>query len=99
MNPIPIEPGRVVLSKAGRDAGRAMVVLSVVGEYAMLADGCLRTAEKPKRKKMKHLSAKPVCISIIQEKLTKCIPLLNAEIRAELENVGYGQPDPPPEEG
>lgn len=99
MNPISIEPGRVVLSRAGRDRGRALVVLSVEGEYATLADGRLRTVEKPKRKKMKHLSAKPVYISIIQEKLAKCIPLMNAEIRAELENVGYGQPDPPPEEG
>ena len=32
-----------------------MVVLDCEGEYLMLADGKLRTLEKPKRKKQKHV--------------------------------------------
>lgn len=100
LNRIPIEPGRVVLSKAGRDAGRALVVLSLDGdEHALVADGLLRTVEKPKRKKFKHLAAKPVCIDSIQEKLSKSTALLNAEIRAALEQAGYGRPDRSSEEG
>lgn len=98
--PIPIEPGRVVCSKAGRDAGRAMIVLALDGaEYALVADGRLRTVEKPKRKKFKHLSAKPVCDRNVQEKLSGNAPLLDAEVRAALERAGYGRPNPPPEEG
>jgi ribosomal protein L14E/L6E/L27E len=98
--PIPVEPGRVVLSKAGRDAGRALVVLALDGaEHALVADGDLRTVEKPKRKKFKHLSAKPVCISSVQEKLTNHVALLNAEIRAALEAAGYGRSNAPHEEG
>ncbi len=88
--PIMIEPGRVVYSKAGRDAGRAMIVLRLDGEeHALVADGRLRTVEKPKRKKFKHLAAKPVCISSIQEKLANNRVILNAEVRAALEDAGH----------
>ena len=92
---IPIEPGRVVVSKAGRDEGRALVVLALEGEeHALVADGRLRTVAKPKRKKFKHLTAKPVCIDGIQEKLTKNT-LLDAEIRAALTLAGYGPTEKP----
>ena len=38
----PIEPGRVVRSKAGRDAGRYFVVMSLIdSEFVMMADGGL----------------------------------------------------------
>ncbi len=95
-----MEPGRVVLSKAGRDRGRAMVILSLDGEeYALVADGDLRTIEKPKRKKFKHLVAKPVCIDTIQEKLSRSVVLLNAEIRSALEVAGFGRPHTPSKEG
>lgn len=100
MNRIPIEPGRVVISKAGRDQGRAMVVLSLDGqEHALLADGRLRTVDKPKRKKFKHLAAKPVCIVGIVGKLSSDAAHLNAEIRAALEQEGFGRPDTPSKEG
>jgi ribosomal protein L14E/L6E/L27E len=96
---IPIEPGRVVVSKAGRDEGRALVVLAMDGEaYALVADGRLRTVGKPKRKNLKHLTAKPVCIGGIQEKLTKNIALLDAEIRAALDLAGYGPTEDPNKE-
>ncbi len=98
--PIPLEPGRVVISKAGRDAGRPMIVLSLEGEqYALVADGRHRTVEKPKRKKNKHLAAKPACVHSIQVKLTNHVVLMNAELRAALEEAGYGRPNAPPEEG
>jgi ribosomal protein L14E/L6E/L27E len=97
---IPIEPGRVVISKAGRDEGRALVVLALDGtEFALVADGRLRTVEKPKRKKFRHLMAKPVCIDSIREKLTQNSPLLNAEIRAALDLAGYGPTENPIKEG
>lgn len=60
MNRIPIEPGRVVLSRAGRDAGRRFVVLRVEPPFAYVADGDLRRAETPKKKKDRHLKATPV---------------------------------------
>jgi len=101
---IPIEPGRVVISRAGRDAKRAMVVLALDGEeHALVADGRLRMAEKPKRKKFKHLTAKPVCIGSIQEKLTNNCAFkdgtLDAQIRAALQLAGYGPTERPNKEG
>ena len=56
---IPIEPGRAVLSKAGRDAGKRFVVLGADEAYAMIADGDLRKVETPKKKKYRHLRALP----------------------------------------
>lgn len=47
--------GNIAISVAGRDKGMSFAVLSVEGEYCLLADGKLRPLERPKRKKQKHL--------------------------------------------
>jgi hypothetical protein len=47
--------GTIVFSKAGRDKGKAMVILESDGEYLTLADGKTRSLQKPKRKKIKHV--------------------------------------------
>ncbi len=50
MKPIPIEVGRIVVSKAGRDQGRRFVVLEEIDrDFVLVADGKLRTMERPKR--------------------------------------------------
>lgn len=51
-----IAVGSVVISKAGRDKGKKLVVVELVDEdFVNVADGGLRRVEKPKRKKIKHL--------------------------------------------
>lgn len=50
-----IQPGQVVLSRAGRDSGRLFVVIRREGEFVWLADGDLRPLERPKKKKLRHL--------------------------------------------
>lgn len=50
-----IQKGSVVYSKAGRDKKKLLLVLRTDGEFAYVADGILRTADKPKKKKLKHL--------------------------------------------
>ena len=56
MKPIPIEAGRIVVSKAGRDQGRRFVVLEEIDrDFVLVADGKLRTMERPKKKRRKHL--------------------------------------------
>ncbi len=48
--------GRVVYSKAGRDEGKLFIILSVLDDkYVYICDGILRTVEKPKKKKVRHL--------------------------------------------
>lgn len=50
-----IKTGNVVLSLAGHDKGRAMVVTRIDGETVFVADGKERKLEKPKKKNKKHV--------------------------------------------
>ena len=52
----PIEVGRVVISKAGRDRGRAFLVVGEVDDdFVMVANGALRKMDPQKKKRRKHL--------------------------------------------
>ncbi len=51
-----LQKGQLVRSKAGRDKTRTFAVLAVEGQMLFLADGSLRSLEKPKRKKRKHVA-------------------------------------------
>ena len=42
-------------SLAGHDKGKVFAVLGEEGEYLLIADGRGRNAERPKRKKKKHV--------------------------------------------
>ncbi|MBQ6077189.1 MAG: RNA-binding protein [Clostridia bacterium] len=56
MKELTLETGEIVLSRAGRDRNRAFVVIEVLdSEYVLIADGRLRTLDRPKKKKRKHL--------------------------------------------
>lgn len=86
----PIELGRVVLSRAGRDRGRYFVVVGKVDEqFVLIADGELRKLQNPKKKKLKHLTPKPACMSEIQTKLEKCEQIQDAQIRKFLASGGF----------
>ena len=75
--------GTIVFSKKGRDKGRAMVVLKCEGEYLTLADGKLRTIDKPKKKKIKHVQI----TKIVVEMQPKCgRALQDADIKKCLKN-------------
>ena len=47
--------GRLVISKAGRDKGRALVIVGTSGERALVCDGGERPLSRPKSKNPKHL--------------------------------------------
>ncbi|MGI6239300.1 MAG: KOW domain-containing protein [Christensenellales bacterium] len=58
MSKIPVELGRVVIAKCGRGAGRKYLVTKVIDEdFVLIADGKTRTAQKQKKKRIKHLTA------------------------------------------
>ncbi len=58
MSALPLTPGRIVRSLAGRDQGRLFVVIREVDEdFVLIADGDLRSMAKPKKKRRKHLRA------------------------------------------
>ena len=52
-----ITAGTVVISRAGHDCGRAMLVVRTDGEFLFVADGKERKLEKPKKKNRKHVRA------------------------------------------
>lgn len=88
MSELPMELGRVVCSKAGRDAGRTFVVVALLDEqYVAVADGSLRKVDRPKKKKRRHLLVRPECISSLQQRLVDGLPVHDYEVRACLEAV------------
>ncbi|MDR1570454.1 MAG: KOW domain-containing RNA-binding protein [Oscillospiraceae bacterium] len=88
MKAFPMEPGRVVVSKAGRDAGKFFVILSVLDDgYVRIADGRLRKIATPKKKKTMHLRAKCECAPDIASNYSVG-RLLDADIRKYLDRIG-----------
>ena len=50
-----MEEGTVVISNAGRDKGKFMVVLSTENQFVFVADGKERPVGRPKKKCLKHI--------------------------------------------
>lgn len=100
MTSFPMEIGRVVYSKAGRDAGSHYVVVDIVdADHVAIANGCLRKVDNPKKKKIKHLTARPECIESVQVKLQEGKIVFDSELRNYLEAAGYADTLPPRKEG
>ncbi|GFI37033.1 KOW domain-containing RNA-binding protein [Lachnospiraceae bacterium 50-23] len=49
------EAGMLARSKAGHDAGSVYVIIEADDAYVYLVDGKVRTLERPKKKKKKHV--------------------------------------------
>ena len=80
----PIREGDVVLSRAGRDSGRAFVVLEAIDEnHVLIVDGRLRTLERPKKKKRMHL------LKASETRMELSGRLLDADFRKFLTAQGY----------
>ena len=84
MKDLTLKTGEIVLSRAGRDQGRAFVVIDVLdSEYVLIADGRLRTLDRPKKKKRKHLlKGSDACMELGKH-------LLDADIRKFLLAQGF----------
>ena len=52
-----IMTGRVVISSAGHDKGRFMLVVGADGDRILVADGKERKLEHPKKKNIRHVRA------------------------------------------
>ncbi len=89
MDRIALEPGRVVLSREGRDRGRYFIVLEVPDEaFVVVADGLTHKLHHPKKKNIKHVRPKPVKMDLQQS-----FPsghMLDSDLRSFLENHGFG---------
>ena len=75
------ERGRLVISKQGHDKGLAFIILDVMdGDYVTIADGETRKAEKPKKKKMKHLIPKPALVTLT-------LPVTDSDLRKAIRAI------------
>ena len=74
----------VVLSTAGRDAGKLFYVLEADDIWLSLVNGKDRTIEKPKRKKRKHTNKVLRSDTRVAAKLRAGDKVLNSELRRDL---------------
>lgn len=88
-NTLTADVGRVCLSRAGRDRGRYFVITEVVdSNYVLIADGVVRKLNKPKKKKIKHLSLKPIVLDGIAQKFQDGTKVFDAELKSAIINTG-----------
>ena len=100
MSSFPMEVGRVVFSRAGRDQGHYFVVVDVLDEdYVAIANGCQRKVDNPKKKKIKHLVAKPELLEEISKKISEKKRIFDSEVRNKLDAIGYQEALLPRKEG
>lgn len=73
---------RLVRSKAGHDKDSFLVIVGIADEeHVLVSDGRLRTVEKPKKKKLRHLEITETFSGEIRERLINNCPIQNAELR------------------
>ncbi len=82
--------GRVAVSRAGRDKGKAFVITDVVdGAYALLVDGECRKVSAPKKKKLMHVFVTPHRADEIAQALSAGGKPLDSDFRKALAALGY----------
>ena len=92
-----IAKSNIVRADAGRDKGKLFVVLSVEGEYLLLADGKSRKVESPKRKKRRHVLFVAADENRLSDKIKREEKITNSELRRTL--AGYRTEVQPDQEG
>ena len=89
--PFSFEPGRVVESTQGRDKGLCFLILENAAEgFVMIADGLHHKLENPKKKKTKHLRAKPVLLDL-KALRPEGGALQDSDLRRALEANGFAE--------
>lgn len=75
--------GKIAVSMAGHDKGRAYVIVKEDAEYVYLCDGRLKLLEKAKKKKKKHIALnKSFSTGDVEEKLKSGVQVYDHDIRS-----------------
>lgn len=83
-----LEPGRLVVSTAGRDRGKYYLVLEKAPDSRVyVVDGEIRKMANPKRKNEKHLKPCPEVSTEINEKLKAGLKVNDLEVRRALREI------------
>lgn len=84
--------GQYVKSKSGRDKDRTFIIIDIIDElYVLVADGDLRKLEKPKKKKIKHLSKYNIISDEVQKRYNEEKKITNLVLRREIEKLGQSK--------
>lgn len=79
--------GSVVISKAGRDKSKYYIIIGILDtEYVLICNGILRSIEKPKKKKLKHLIFTDLIAEEIKEKLLSKKEVRNSDFKKYLQS-------------
>lgn len=83
--------GYFAKSKAGHDKGKTYIIIEGTREtgkedFVMVADGDVKTLEKPKKKRTKHLQIILKCDEEIFEKMTNGQEIRNEDIKRAIGN-------------
>lgn len=86
-----LRPGQVVISLAGRDRGRKMIVIRLEGDrWVWVADGELRRSANPKRKNRRHVQPQELVAAGLAQRLAEGRAVTDPEVRQALEQVARG---------
>lgn len=86
MNEDDLQVGELVLSLKGRDSSNYYIVLATKDGYVYYVDGNVRKINRPKRKKLKHISRTNIICSDIKEKLNELGKISDKEIRESIKD-------------
>lgn len=82
-----LQIGQVVQSINGRDQNKFFIIVKLEDHFVYLVDGKLRSLNKPKRKKTKHIQPTNIMIEEIRNKLLRQQTLYDKEVRRCLAEV------------
>jgi ribosomal protein L14E/L6E/L27E len=75
------EVGMLAKALAGHDFGKLYVIIGVDEGYVYLADGKIRTMEKPKKKRKKHVQLIKETQQVVVDKIRNNEKIQNEEIK------------------
>ncbi|MCL6612207.1 MAG: KOW domain-containing RNA-binding protein [Peptococcaceae bacterium] len=82
------EPGRLVVSTAGRDRGKFYLVLRKDPDNKVsIVDGETRRVSNPKRKNEKHLRACPEMSADINQKVKSGLKVTDVDVQRALKEI------------
>lgn len=83
-----VQVGQVVISKAGRDKGQAMIVCEILdSNYIFVVNGDNHSLEKPKRKNIRHVQKTNKISKVLEEKFNSGEEPTDAQIREEIKRL------------
>ena len=82
-----IKCGSIIISSAGHDSGRPMVVVGAEGGFVFVADGKERKLDSPKKKNIKHVRRTLTAVELeglTDKKLRQTLRSLNKAFAANI---------------